>query len=155
MKRCAALTLACLILTGATRAEDIRPWPDLWRMTGPEIRAAIIDKSIAPDHGDPQYAFQYGEDFLRDGRWYSDRSMRGLITIAGRWSIRDDQLCVAIDGARTGAPVGMTHCRNVWRTADPTRIETFDIGSDFFAGRRIVLVVKPSMRARLLALGRE
>jgi hypothetical protein len=86
--RCIAI--ACLVATGDAHAESVRPWPDLWRMTGAEIHAAIADKSIIVDRATTEYSPDFDEDFLHDRSWYNDRSERVAITVVGRWSIRHD-----------------------------------------------------------------
>lgn len=80
-----------------------------------EIRKAVTGKAVSyspPDWADSGVR----EEYHSNGIWRGIRYGRGPIPFAGRWTIRNDQLCVQADKETIAArfPSG-ERCRHVWR----------------------------------------
>lgn len=88
---------------------------DSFPLKSGEIREAFVGKGISYT---PTNSADMGirEEFHSDGRWRVVLYGRGPIPSSGKWSIADDQMCVAADG---GTHAELWHsgryCRAVWR----------------------------------------
>lgn len=80
-----------------------------------EIRKALTGKLVS--YSPPGWADAgVHEEYHSNGTWRGIRYGRGPIPFSGRWSIRNDQLCVQADKETIAVrfPSGQ-RCRHVWR----------------------------------------
>jgi hypothetical protein len=89
-------------------------------LTGPEIRRVLIGKRIAQDRTvdwmPNKTAVGFSEEFFPDGRWTSNRSMRGVIVVTGIWWIYGNKICTRATHYQNGAEIErQSECRQVWR----------------------------------------
>ncbi|WP_380873844.1 hypothetical protein ACFB49_44160 [Sphingomonas sp. DBB INV C78] len=107
------LAASGLLLAPIHNVGDAHVLREFRPLNADEIRMALANQTIVPDESTDQLALDFSETFHADGRWTSSRAERSLVQLSGRWTITNDQVCVAIDKAPLGR--SQSDCRKVWR----------------------------------------
>jgi hypothetical protein len=93
-----------------------------------EITKALVGKRIS--YNPPGWVDSaISEEFHNDGVWSGKLHGRGPVPFSGRWSISDNQICVAADkGSHAKLWHAERYCRQVWRIHNSSALQILYLG---------------------------
>lgn len=100
-----ALSLS-LITSGSPAVAGIKP-----RLASQHIREMISGKRLVSLPSEAPSS----EDFHSNGKWFTWQGGRYARNHSGRWFVKSNRLCVAVDG-------GNIDCRSVWLGPEPATV---------------------------------
>lgn len=120
---------------------------ELARLDSSQIRAALTGKIVR--YSPPGWAdADVHEEFRPDGKWGGIVYGRGPMGFAGRWDVRNDQLCVVAEqGLWAALRERVWYCRMVWRDPQTGRLLMDHVsggyGNDRSMGPQTLIFIPP------------